>query len=88
MKNDFISRSELLKTLRKEKIPYDADINYFITTAPAADVAPIKRGHWIRRKNWDRYVCSECSNEEQAARNFCPCCGADMFNEEERTAAK
>lgn len=45
---------------------------------PAADVQPVVRGHWIKRKSWDKYVCSECSNEEKAVRNFCPNCGADM----------
>lgn len=43
MENDYISRSELLKTLRKEEIPFNADINYFIMNAPAADVAPVVR---------------------------------------------
>lgn len=49
-----------------------------ISDIPAADVRPVVRGHWIKRKGWDKYVCSECSNEEKAVRNFCPNCGADM----------
>jgi hypothetical protein len=37
---DFISRSDLLRTLNKKTIPFNADINYVIETAPAADVMP------------------------------------------------
>ena len=36
MSNDLISRSEVLEKLNQNKIPYNADINYLITHAPAA----------------------------------------------------
>lgn len=40
-----------------------------------------KKGKWIRRKKWDKYVCYECSFEHEAVTNYCPNCGADMRGE-------
>lgn len=45
---------------------------------------PPRRGHWIRRKKWDMYVCSNCSFEFEIASNICPNCGADMREVENR----
>lgn len=46
---------------------------------PTIDPKSIQeRGRWIHKKNWDKYVCSMCSNEEDRARRFCPECGARM----------
>jgi hypothetical protein len=45
----------------------------------AADVAPVNRGRWIRRRN--ETICSRCRFIYYASRaefNFCPNCGADM----------
>lgn len=39
-------------------------------------------GRWIHRKNWDRWVCSECSSEEKEPRNYCPECGVRMEGKE------
>jgi hypothetical protein len=41
----------LLQTLNENKIPYNADVNYFITNAPIADVVEV-----IRCKNCQHYV--------------------------------
>lgn len=45
---------------------------------PSCDVEPVRHGRWKKRKNWDKYVCSECSSEEDMARHYCPNCGSKM----------
>lgn len=44
----------------------------------AADVQPVKRGHWIETDYGMFYECSECGNVQEFERNFCYECGADM----------
>jgi hypothetical protein len=86
METDFISRSKLLETLNREKIPFNADVNYFIMNAPAADVRPVVRGKWITYRPDCRPVCdwkcSACGYDPdlgwQPFFNYCPNCGADM----------
>lgn len=41
--SDYIKREALLKTLNKEGIPYNGEVNYFIMNAPAADVVEVVR---------------------------------------------
>jgi hypothetical protein len=48
---EYINRQVLLQTLNENKIPYNADVNYFITNAPIADVVEV-----IRCKNCQHYV--------------------------------
>ena len=49
---------------------------------PAADVAPVVHGHWIRQdESFTRFKCSnpECSAENFSGfENYCPNCGAKM----------
>jgi hypothetical protein len=42
-----------------------------------------RKGEWIFRKKWDRFVCSECSFEKSSCSHFCPNCGADMRGAED-----
>lgn len=45
---------------------------------PAADVAPVRHGRWLHRKNGVAY-CSECKIDTvEDETNYCPNCGADM----------
>nr|DAW18536.1 MAG TPA: TFIIB zinc-binding [Caudoviricetes sp.] len=60
----------------------------YIESLPAADVAPVRRGHWVRVGNGT--TCSECMhgllriNGKQSewvdlsGMPYCPNCGADM----------
>ena len=48
----------------------------------AADVQPVKRGHWIEIDYGMFYECSECGNVREFERNFCSNCGADMRGDE------
>ena len=46
----------------------------------AADVQPVKHGHWIINSDGYYPMCSECMNEPQGRimTDFCPNCGAKM----------
>lgn len=60
-----------------------------IRKIPAADVAPVRHGHWIEHKHFHHdyyidstYECSECNVEESLTSDYCPHCGAKMRLEE------
>lgn len=72
---------------------YDA-----LQTIPAADVAPVRHGHWKKGKSYerptengfvhdDKYICDccgwGCCCDTKLDFNFCPNCGAKMFGGEE-----
>ena len=49
-----------------------------ILKIPAADVAPVRHGKWLHRKNGVAY-CSECEVDTvEDETNYCPNCGATM----------
>lgn len=53
-----------------------------VANQPAADVAPVRRGHWKRDRE-NRPICSECAEEpyrngDYNLLNYCPNCGAKM----------
>ena len=83
----YINADELLKTLNREKIPYNSDINYFICHATTADVRPVVVGKWIDTDPSEpldpRVTCSICGNTEVLNKaNYCPNCGSDMRGEQ------
>lgn len=39
----YIDADELIKTLNKEGVPFNEEVNYFILNAPAADVEEVVR---------------------------------------------
>lgn len=50
---------------------------------PAADVVPVKHGHWVKEKpdvliHWHCSVCKNCYYLEEPNANYCPNCGAKM----------
>ena len=50
-----------------------------IWKAPAADVAPVRRGHWIEENGCQ--ICSECGEEHEWCEYraaYCDVCGAKM----------
>lgn len=53
---------------------------------PAADVAEMRHGRWIRDK-WPsgthKMICSECSEWSSKKSRYCPSCGARMDKEDE-----
>ena len=49
-----------------------------ILKIPVADVAPVRHGRWLHRKNGVAY-CSECEVDTvEDETNYCPNCGAKM----------
>ena len=49
-----------------------------VDAIPAADVAPVRHGKWLHRKNGVAY-CSECEVDTvEDETNYCPNCGAKM----------
>lgn len=53
---------------------------------PAADVAEVRHGRWVRDK-WPsgthKLICSECGEWSGKQSRYCPSCGARMDKEEE-----
>ena len=50
-----------------------------IEQIPAADVAPVRRGHWIEENGCQ--ICSECGEEhewDEYRAAYCDVCGAEM----------
>lgn len=56
------------------------DVKMLIENAPAADVAPVVHGRWIRQGH--NSICSECGAYAAPHVKFCPDCGAMMDKEE------
>ena len=49
-----------------------------VDAIPAADVAPVRHGRWLHRKNGVAY-CSECEVDTvEDETNYCPNCGCKM----------
>lgn len=58
------------------------DAMALIDTIPAAAVAEVKHGRWIKHKCFDE--CSECYRMVILRYNYCPNCGARMGKENEQ----
>lgn len=94
---EYINREEVLKIV--ENIMSDTKIshkhraiNRNVKQIPAADVTPVRRGHWIEQDNGTHF-CSECTWDArwkvdvnsgtkisfvEELSNRCPSCGAIM----------
>ena len=56
-----------------------ADLVDVFAKVPAADVAPVRRGHWIEEDGCQ--ICSECGEEhewDEYRATYCDACGAKM----------
>ena len=57
-----------------------------ISGMPAADVAEVRHGRWVRDK-WPsgthKLICSECGEWSGKKSRYCPSCGARMDKEDE-----
>ena len=54
-----------------------------IESIPAADVAPVRHGQWVKEKkdvliHWHCSACRECYFLEEPNAKYCPHCGARM----------
>ena len=62
------------------------DVVASIENAPAAEVEPIKHGHWISRPDCGVTICSVCHRSVEEAVDYprCMFCGAIMDKEGEK----
>lgn len=91
---EYIEREAILNRLNKVHIdnrPFDAGFQFgvdnaisCIMEAPAADVAPVVHGRWVKEvyvdpygADWTRYHCSLCGRVEIKKEPYCNC-GAKM----------
>ena len=60
------------------------DTIYLIDSLPAADVAEVRHGRWVR-DTWPsgthKLICSECREWSGKKSRYCPSCGAHMDKE-------
>ena len=88
---EYIEREALVEQLKKEEC--DCEWLWTILCIPAADVAPVKHGHWKKGKGYerptengfvhdDRYFCDccgwGCCCDTKLDFRYCPNCGAKM----------
>ena len=76
---EYIEREALVERLKKEEC--DREWLWTILDIPAADVSPVKHGHWVKEKSdvlihWHCSVCKNCYYLEEPNANYCPNCGA------------
>jgi hypothetical protein len=92
--SEYIDRQSLINHLNQSAAEYySRAVERVIELEPAADVAPVRRGHWIEDKNsfpgfnLVNNLCSECGEcagtwpKRIGPRDkyaFCPWCGAKM----------
>ena len=88
---EYIDREALVERLKKEEC--DCEWLWAILDIPAADVVPVRHGHWKKGKGYerptengfvhdDKYICDccgwGCCCETKLDFNFCPNCGAKL----------
>lgn len=76
---EYIERADIKALL--ERYGATDDAMALIDTIPAADVAEVKHGRWIKHKYFDE--CSECYTMVILRYNYCPNCGARIDIKEE-----
>jgi hypothetical protein len=87
--NDYIRREAAKALIRMTypRIEDRVDINCVLNSVPAADVAPVWHGHWIKHgKSFTRlqqyevlcWSCSRCGQVERNMTPYCCNCGAKM----------
>ena len=55
-----------------------------VNDAPAADVEPVRHGHWISDIGYAGWTCSECGDHEgNKTDKYCHNCGARMDGKEQ-----
>ena len=84
---EYIEREALVERLKKEEC--DCEWLWAILDIPAADVAPVKHGHWVSEYDCGYITphCSECgetaltkeeTSYDYVYSSYCPRCGAKL----------
>lgn len=82
--SEYIDRQSLINHLNQSAVEYySRAVERVIELEPAADVAPVRRGHWIKcgyACGEAEFKCSLCGEIEWRTNetDYCPNCGADM----------
>lgn len=83
--DDYVKRADVHKVFQPKYAPaINRTVVAMIDSVPAADVAPVRHGHWIEQPpDFDLcgvayYQCSECGKEQQTPSHYCQFCGAKM----------
>lgn len=85
--DDYISRKELIEHIKAHCKYCDGcgEVMHCAIDTPAADVKPVRHGHWIKREyvcGENEYECSECHETEwrtsDSRMKWCMFCGAKM----------
>nr|DAI62896.1 MAG TPA: DNA-directed RNA polymerase [Caudoviricetes sp.] len=85
--DDYISRKELIEHIKAHCKYCDGcgEVMHCAIDTPAADVKPVRHGHWIKRGyvcGENEYECSECHETEwktsDSRMKWCMFCGAKM----------
>lgn len=81
--DDYINRKAFLEHMSRTNRYFD--VKFDIDEFPAADVAPVVHGWW--KKSCGLLECQNCGEiysklggNEGKAWNYCPNCGAKMYN--------
>ena len=85
---EYIEREALIEEAKHNKAVCQAiadivDVKDIINNTPAADVAPVRHGCWVKEKSdvlihWYCSVCEKCYFLEEPNADYCPNCGAKM----------
>lgn len=81
---EYIDRNKIYEEYEKtQKKGGPWNFEGLIGSIPAADVAPVRHGSWIKKpgQRSSGMYCSKCDCFEDNVRNFCPNCGAKMDGE-------
>lgn len=98
---EYIERESLIEEAKHNKAVCQAiadivDVKDIINNTPAADVAPVRHGHWISLDDYfEDAECSECGdalvigdcsfNDFCECYKYCPNCGAKMDGDKNDT---
>lgn len=79
--DEYIKRGDAIKAINGQ---FMTGIVKDIMAIPAADVKPVRHGHWNRYgPSFAPWQCSECEYDTRLKENYCPNCGIKMDGDEE-----
>lgn len=90
IEKEYIDLEEAVATLKRNSLKcfnsyYKGYVNAIedLADIPAADVAPVRHGYWVKEKrdvliHWHCSACKECFYLDEPNAEYCPHCGAKM----------
>ena len=94
IEKEYIDLEEAVATLKRNSLKcfnsyYKGYVNAIkdLADIPAADVAPVRHGYWVKEKrdvliHWHCSACKECFYLDMPNAEYCPHCGAKMDGKE------